>query len=79
MQIGRSCRVGFVLLALWGASPLLAQVIRLPAVMPAQELYPGQLVSHPGSAAQVLQAPAGWPHPTSRNVRPTPGRGCSRS
>ena len=34
-----------------------AQVIRLPAVLPAEESPPGQLVSHPDSSSQILQAP----------------------
>ena len=37
----------------FGASPLLAQVTRLPAVMPPSDAYPGQLVSHPDSAAEL--------------------------
>jgi hypothetical protein len=36
---------------------LSAQVIRLPAVEPASDGPPGQLVSHPDSSAQILQAP----------------------
>jgi hypothetical protein len=39
------------------AAPLAAQVVRLPAVIPADEKYPGQLVSAPDSSAELLQAP----------------------
>jgi hypothetical protein len=49
-------------LFLWlilGVSPLSAQVVRLPAVTPEEEKYPGQLVSHPDSSADILQAPGG--------------------
>jgi hypothetical protein len=43
--------------ALWlGASPLVAQVVRLPVVVP-EESQVGQFVSHPDSPAEVLQAP----------------------
>lgn len=69
MQLGRLCRLAFAIVIYSGASRLLAQVVRLPAVVPAQESYPGRLVSHPrpfggawgcptdGRAAQLLQAP----------------------
>jgi hypothetical protein len=43
----------------FGAAPLFAQVVRLPEVIPEQERYPGQLVSHPDSTAEILQAPGG--------------------
>ncbi len=39
------------------ASPALAQVVRLPAVEPREQPYPGRLVSHPDSSAELLQAP----------------------
>ena len=39
------------------AAGLSAQVIRLPAVEPPLDGPPGQLVSHPDSTAQILQAP----------------------
>jgi hypothetical protein len=39
------------------AVPLSAQVVRLPDVMPDEEKYPGQLVSHPDSSAEILQSP----------------------
>ena len=42
-----------------GIAPLAAQVVRLPAVIPEEEKYPGQLVSHPDSSAEILQAPGG--------------------
>jgi len=32
-----------------------AQVVRLPAVMPASEQYPGRVVSHPGSSVELPQ------------------------
>jgi len=60
------CGARFAVLALlvsFSAAPLAGQVIRLPAVAPQQQLYPGQqqypgqLVSHPDSAAELLQAP----------------------
>jgi hypothetical protein len=38
-------------------APLPAQVIRLPAVAPADDAPPGQLVSHPDSSSEILQAP----------------------
>jgi hypothetical protein len=34
-----------------------AQVVRLPAVEPPSQSPPGQLMSHPDSSAQILQAP----------------------
>jgi hypothetical protein len=40
------------------ASSLPAQVVRLPAVLPPDAAYPGQLLSHPDSLAETLQAPA---------------------
>jgi len=39
------------------ASPLSAQVVRLPDVIPDNGKYPGQLISHPDSSAELLQAP----------------------
>ncbi|OHB67221.1 MAG: hypothetical protein A2V70_16085, partial [Planctomycetes bacterium RBG_13_63_9] len=39
------------------ATPLVGQVVRLPAVVAQDESYPGRLVSHPDSAAELLQAP----------------------
>jgi hypothetical protein len=45
-------------LTIWLAPTFLsAQVIRLPAVEPPSQSPPGQLVSHPDSAAEILQAP----------------------
>jgi hypothetical protein len=38
-------------------APLSAQVVRLPAVEPEERSPPGQLVSHPDSPAELLQAP----------------------
>ena len=35
----------------------LAQVVRLPAVVPVEDGPPGQLVSHPDSSADILQMP----------------------
>jgi hypothetical protein len=52
--------ISFLLLWLYfGLTPLAAQVVRLPEVIPEEEKYPGQLVSHPDSAAEILQAPGG--------------------
>ncbi len=56
--------VGILFPASCFTSPLAAQVVRLPAVMPSeqtvmpsQRAQPNRLVSHPDSAAEVLQAP----------------------
>ncbi len=49
----------FIILLIAGIAPLAAQVVRLPAVIPEEEKYPGQLVSHPDSSAEILQAPGG--------------------
>ena len=38
-------------------APLAAQVVRLPAVAPDDGAVPGQLVSHPDSSSEILQAP----------------------
>jgi len=44
--------------AVWlAAGCLSAQVMRLPAVTPPEQGPPGQLVSHPDSPAEILQAP----------------------
>lgn len=52
--------ISFLLLWLFfGLAPLAAQVVRLPEVIPEEEKYPGQLVSHPDSSAEILQAPGG--------------------
>jgi Domain of unknown function (DUF6268) len=52
--------ISFILFWLFlGHTPLAAQVVRLPEVVPEQEKYPGQLVSHPDSSAEILQAPGG--------------------
>ncbi len=56
MHIGRSCRFACFAILCLGGSSLSAQVIRLPAVT-AEEPYPGRLVSHPDSTAELLQAP----------------------
>ena len=58
------CNLQFAVffLFLWlilGVSPLAAQVVRLPDVIPEDQAYPGQLVSHPDSSAEILQAPGG--------------------
>ncbi len=53
-----------------------AQVVRLPAVRAVTAEtgpYPGQLISHPGSAAQLLQAP-GTPDLPDRPERPPDAR-----
>jgi hypothetical protein len=45
-------------IVLWlSGSGLFGQVVRLPAVVPLEEPYPGRTVSVPGSPAEVLQAP----------------------
>ncbi len=47
-----------IILVAWLAPALVsAQVVRLPAVTPEEQSPPGQLVSHPDSSAQILQAP----------------------
>ena len=58
-------------IALWlGVSPLAAQVVRLPAVVPGDESQAGQLVSHPGSAAELLQAPGETSPPEQPELPP---------
>jgi hypothetical protein len=59
------CIFQFAILSLFiwlffGITPLAAQVVRLPEVIP-EEKYPGQLISHPDSTAEILQAPGGTP------------------
>jgi hypothetical protein len=39
------------------ATPLLAQVVRLPVVAPTESAPPGRLVSHPDSSAELLHEP----------------------
>lgn len=47
-----------VYLAAWLAATVSqGQVVRLPAVAPSEPSPPGQLVSHPDSSAEILQAP----------------------
>jgi hypothetical protein len=41
------------------ASSLSAQVVRLPDVATDDDNYPGQLISHPDSSAEILQKPGG--------------------
>ena len=59
----RGLQLAVFLTPVWflsGISPLAAQdIVRLPTVMPEEQGYPGQLVSHPDSAAEILQAPGG--------------------
>lgn len=47
----------FIICFLCLSTPVFAQVIRLPAVVPAEQSPPGHLVSHPDSTAEILQAP----------------------
>ncbi len=59
----------------FAVAPLSAQVVRLPAVIPEEEKYPGQLVSHPDSSAELLQAPGSTvadvpAEPPQSDVRP---------
>jgi hypothetical protein len=54
---------------------LIAQVVRLPEVVPEEQNYPGQLVSHPDSSSEILQAPGGSAadvpaEPPKSDVRP---------
>jgi hypothetical protein len=68
MRLGRD-RLLMLVVVLLGVRPLCAQVVRLPAIEAAGPVGPfgdpsemshpweGQLVSYPGSAAQLLQAP----------------------
>jgi hypothetical protein len=44
-----------VIASLFDAAPLDAQVVRLPAVMPPSEEYPGRVISHPGPSADFAQ------------------------
>ncbi|NQU20531.1 MAG: hypothetical protein HQ567_04555 [Candidatus Nealsonbacteria bacterium] len=67
------CRVApaaLGLLAVLIAAALQAQVTRLPAVAPAEELYPGQLTSFPGSGAELLQEPGGLDLPAQPELPP---------
>jgi len=52
------------------ATPLGAQVTRLPAVTPAEESYPGQFTSYPGSPAELLQEPGGLDLPAQPELPP---------
>ncbi len=55
------------------APACLAQVIRLPAVAPPDEGPPGQLVSHPDSSAEILQAPGQNEPPLETESKLPPG------
>jgi len=57
MSRRRSRRPIFALLLWLGASPLAAQVVRLPAVEATPRQYPGRLASHPDSSTEILQVP----------------------
>jgi len=71
-------KFAFLFLLIWlnvVVLPLAAQVVRLPEVIPEEEKYPGQLVSHPDSSAEILQAPGGTAadvpvEPPQSDVRP---------
>ncbi len=52
------------------ATPLGAQVSRLPVVTPAEESYPGRLASFPGSTAELLQEPGGLDLPEQPELPP---------
>ena len=52
------------------ASPLAAQVVRLPAVLPDEQSPAGQLISHPDSAAELLQAPGETTPPDQPELPP---------
>jgi len=69
----RPCRLAFAVAIGLSVSPLVAQVVRLPAVIAPEESYPGQLVSHPGSPAELLQAP-GEINPPEQPERPPDAR-----
>jgi hypothetical protein len=47
----------FVAVLLFFSARLDAQVVPLPAVMPEERTFPGKLVSHPDSSAQITEAP----------------------
>ncbi|MBN2474727.1 MAG: hypothetical protein JXB62_08970 [Pirellulales bacterium] len=70
MQRALSC---CLLVVAGAASPLPAQVVRLPAVTSAAASYAGRLVSHPGSTAELLQAP-GEPSLPEQPERPPDAR-----
>jgi len=56
---------------LWlSASPLGAQVVRLPAVLPDEQSPAGRLVSHPDSAAELVQAPGETSPPDQPELPP---------
>jgi hypothetical protein len=61
-----------VALAVWllAAAPLSAQVVRLPAVMPPSEEYPGRAVSHPGSGVDLPQAAPEFVEPVNPDRPP---------
>ena len=70
-------RSSFIILSLLLPACLLAQeVVRLPAVAPEDQWPPGQLVSHPDSSSQILQAPgdgdvaSATPSPTEPHLPP---------
>jgi hypothetical protein len=73
-----NCQFAFLFFLIWlflGITPLSAQVVRLPEVTPEGEKYPGQLISHPDSSAEILQAPGGTAadvpvEPPRSDVRP---------
>jgi len=55
MNCRRSGLLTGLVVWLLAAAPLGAQVVRLPAVMPPSEAYPGELVSHPDSSINLLE------------------------
>ncbi len=69
-------RIVIRIAAIWlVAATASAQVVRLPTVAPEDSSYPGSLVSHPGSAAELLQAPGntGLPEQSERPADARPG------
>jgi len=66
-------RIHFLLLAAWfcssAASPA-GELLRLPSVVPLEDPFPGRLVSHPGSAANVPLAPGKSGPPKNPDLPP---------
>lgn len=75
MRLSKSAIYFLFALLIIGITPTAGQVVRLPTVAPEEEKYPGQLVSHPDSSAEILQAPGGTAadvpvEPPRSDVRP---------
>lgn len=56
-MIGCASRLIAVAIFLGWTAQSVAQVVRLPAVEPPSEAYPGLLLSHPDSSSELLQPP----------------------